>query len=117
MSAEEDQPGLRTFAVATGAWVVLSSAVGYVLLAWGPACNTIWDDEYRPLGSGAEAVCAGEFPFTATFLTFVVVTFVALAALILGWGETKRHARRSYAGVAALSVLAFAVLRGISLIP
>lgn len=109
--------GLRALGVATVAWLLLSSTVGYLILDLGRACSTSWDDEYRPLGQGAEAVCGGGFPYTPTFLTFVAVTFIGIATLVLRWGTTTVHPWRLCGGVAALPVLAFGILRGVSLIP
>lgn len=118
MDAEaEDRWARGAVGVGTGAWVVLASAAGYVLLDWGPACS-ISSDEWEALSAGASFVCqSGEFPFTPLFLTFLVTSFVALAGLILRWHPDRGLQWRLCGGVALLPVAAFVALRVVTLIP
>lgn len=63
-------------------WVVTGSLGGYLMIDWGPTCDTAWAGTYAPLTGWAARVCGGAFPFTPTVLAFTTTGFLALALIV-----------------------------------
>ncbi|MCM3514702.1 hypothetical protein [Nocardioides sp. P86] len=63
-------------------WVVTGSLGGYLMIDWGPTCDTAWAGTYAPLTGWAARVCDGAFPFTPTVLAFTTTGFLALALIV-----------------------------------